>query len=68
MSAMRFIDDDINVATVEPRGRVRVWGHSDEEGRRYFISERHFPNYGQAKLWADEYEDGQRLSRPVGRR
>jgi len=66
---MKGLDDDINVATTERDGTVRVYGpiYRDDEPRAYIRSLK-FDNYGQAKLWADEYEDAQRAERPVGRR
>lgn len=61
-------DDDINVATVDQTGTVRVYGHLNTEGYRHFIRSEQFACWGAGKLWADEYEQSQRDNRPVGRR
>jgi hypothetical protein len=61
-------DDDIQVATVERDGTVRIWARSDRTGARAYIRTQHFANYGQGKLYADEYESAQRAERPIGRR
>lgn len=61
-------DDDIQVATVEQDGTVRIWGQRHDDSPRSYIRTQHFSNYGQGKLYADEYEDAQRAERPVARR
>lgn len=61
-------DDDIQVATVERDGTVRIWGQRFDDGIRRYIRTQQFSNYGQGKLYADEYEDAQRAERPVARR
>ncbi len=66
---MKYIDDEINVATVDQHGTVRVYGRLNaDETTRDYLYDKQFSNYGQAKLWADEYEEAQRKERPVGRR
>lgn len=62
---MKGLDDDINVATVTRDGTVRVYGHMNSENYRHYIRTEKFSNYGQGKLWADEYEDAQRADRPA---
>ena len=62
---MRYPDDDINVATC-CGSEVRVYGRLNTDMKsRDFLYSRAFSNYGQAKLWADEYEDNERAHRPV---
>lgn len=61
-------DDDIQVATVDPDGTVRIWGRADDYGFRQYIRTQHFAFYGAGKLYADEYEQGQREARPIARR
>ncbi len=61
-------DDDIQVATVNPDGTVRIWSRADESGRRDYIRSQSFPFYGAGKLYADEYEQAQRDERPLSRR
>lgn len=66
---MKGLDDDINVATVEPDGTVKIYGPIYREGEpRRYVRTVHFQNYGQGKLYADEYEDGERAGRPTARR
>jgi hypothetical protein len=60
-------DSDINVVAVFPNGIAKVYGpvpKGSETARRplLFINNG-FVNYGQAKLWADEYEDRARAAR-----
>lgn len=63
---MKGLDDDINVATVDQDGTVRIWGPLYREGEpRPYIRTQHFPYYGAGKLYADEYEDAQRDARPT---
>ena len=63
---MRYPDDDINVATCDQHGEVKVYGRLNaDEVTRDFLYSKAFPNYGSAKLWADEYEDVERKNRPL---
>jgi hypothetical protein len=62
-------DADIRVATVTPDGNVRVYGPLIHGyGSRPFERSLWFKNYGDAALWAAEFEQKNRDSRPVARR
>lgn len=62
-------DADISVAAVFPGGVAKVYGPTDETtGIRPYQTTRRFPNYGTAALWASEYTQRMRDSRPVRHR
>ena len=65
---MNYEKAKVDVVGVYPDGTAKVYGQVDENGHRPYLRTRHFANYGQAKLWADEYEDEQLRSRVVARR
>ena len=54
------LDDKINVASVYPDGLVKVWGWRKEDGSRDLVRKFMAGSYGKGKLWAEEYEAGQR--------
>lgn len=64
---MNYEKSKIDVVGVYPDGTAKVYGQVDEHGIRPYLRTRHFANYGQAKLWADEFEDEQLAARSVGR-
>ena len=55
-------DSGIRVACAFPDGKVKVYDALPKKGSpvRRFLFNRYFTNYGQAKLWADEFEIQQR--------
>lgn len=59
-------DHNINVVAVYPGGLAVFYGHASSEedgGVRPKLYSRQFANYGQAKLFAQEYEEAQRIER-----
>ena len=57
-------DADINVVAVYPDGTAKVYAPAvAENAPRALIRTERFANYGLAKLWAEEYEDGERRAR-----
>lgn len=60
-------DSNINVVAVYPDGLAVFYGHTvEEEGEaqpRPKLYSRQFPNYGAARLFAQEYEEQQRNER-----
>lgn len=56
-------DENISVATADKDGLVRIWEAVNPMTKaRQLIKEKQFSNYGAAKLYADEYDEKQRLS------
>jgi hypothetical protein len=60
-------DANINVVAVYPGGLAVFYGHAKEEDGatlpRPRLYSRQFPNYGAARLFAQEYEEAQREER-----
>lgn len=60
-------DANINVVAVYPNGLAVFYGHAVEEDGtalpRPRLYSRQFPNYGAARLFAQEYEEAQRKDR-----
>jgi hypothetical protein len=56
-----MLDDEISVAAVWPNGDVVVFGPR-HEGYKFRERQRQlgFSNYGQAALWAAEFEEAER--------
>ena len=65
-------DSDINVVAVFPNGIAKVYGpvpkHGENAPRPLLFINNGFVNYGQARLWADEYEEKARAARANGGR
>lgn len=61
-------DANINVVAVYPDGLAMFYGHAAEDDAgeaqpRPLLYSRKFPNYGAARLFAQEYEQAQRDER-----
>lgn len=62
-------DADINVCDVLPNGTVRIYAPLFKgQTVRTHVDTRYFSNYGNGALWAVEYEQRARDSRPIARR
>ena len=60
---MLMNDDKINVAAVFPDGLVKFYGELDTQtGTRPYLRSEQYSNYGQAKVRADEFEEGERAA------
>lgn len=58
-------DADIKVETVLPNGRLTRWSEAGRDGVRRKIFSIQYPNYGQARLAAQEFEELQRKLRKL---
>ena len=61
----RAVDLDpskMSVCSVERDGRVRVWDTPDSEGVRPLTRTKHFNTYGQALVWAIDFEEKEKAA------